>query len=312
MPSSYRPRTRLETAIALCVLGAVALGTVVLLRRPQLWLAWLQRQSPWPIPWATAVEHNNNQAPGHLPLPLVGANSKREKPSAINVPPPVIPPTLSPVTQTPQPKAASLDRPIVLFSDLSTTHWAYPIVSALAERNLVTGFPDGSFRPERSMTRAEFAAQLSRVFNLSPMQDAQLFHDVNAEHWATQDIQKAIQMEFLTGYPDQTFKPEQTISRIQVLTALANGLHLKSSSGSDPALSYYQDSEQIPDWAIRPLVAATEAGLVVNYPDLTQLNPNDQAQRVEVMTMIYRALVYMGHVEDLPSPYWVIPEPLPY
>jgi hypothetical protein len=186
------------------------------------------------------------------------------------------------------------------------------MASELASRDVVSGFLDGTFRPEQPMTRAEFASQLARAFDLSLSYDTQPFVDVTAENWAAKDIQSAIQMGFLSGYPDAKFFPDQTISRIQVLTALAKGLNLKSSSGSKAVLRYYQDYDQVPEWAVRSLVAATEAGLVVNHPDVNQLNPNRPASRAEVAAMLYRALVYIGHLEDITSPHWVQPEPVLY
>jgi hypothetical protein len=197
------------------------------------------------------------------------------------------------------------------FTDIAPDHWAWPLLADLAQRDLVAGFPDGAYRPAEPMTRAEFAAQLARLFDFpqdqSHLPEGQAYPDVPAGHWAYSSVQKSVQMGFLTGYPEGVFLPNQTVTRIHVIVALANGLMLRSSSGSAPVLALYSDQSQVPPWAIRQLVAATEAGLVVNYPDLNQLAPNKTATRAEVAAMLHRALVYTGQLQDVPFPYVVVP-----
>ncbi len=73
--------------------------------------------------------------------------------------------------------------------------------------------------------------------------------------------------------------------------ALASGLNLEIPSNPDENLSIYENKEAIPDWAKEKIAAATIAGLVVNYPDVKTLNPNQSATRAEVTAMFYQALV---------------------
>jgi hypothetical protein len=194
------------------------------------------------------------------------------------------------------------------FTDIDLNHWAWPMLADLAQRSLVSGFPDGSFRPTEPMTRAEFAAHLARLFDFPLSREllpAAALPDLGADHWAYASVAKSVQMGFLTVDPEGKFLPDQTVTRIQVIVALANGLMLKSSSGTAPVLAIYSDQDQVPPWARRQLVAATEAGLVVNYPDLGQLAPNQTATRAEVVTMLHRSLVYTGHLQEVPFAYVV-------
>lgn len=226
----------------------------------------------------------------------------------LTVPPLVLPQPLPPTQAWP-------DFPVVQakpnFTDLDGGHWAWPILADLARRDLVAGFPDSSFRPADYMTRAEFAAQIARLFDF-PKNRAQapgknLYGDLAPTHWAYGSVQKTAQMGFLSGYADGVFLPDQTVTRIQVMVALANGLRLKSSSGAATVLAPYRDHAQVPPWATRQLVAATEAGLVVNYPNLETLAPNQPASRAEVAAMLHRALVYTGNLQDVPFAYVVEP-----
>ncbi|MEA5448983.1 S-layer homology domain-containing protein [Leptolyngbya sp. CCNP1308] len=228
------------------------------------------------------------------------------KPPTLTVPPPVIPQPLPPQQAWP---AEAVVQAEPSFDDLNTSHWAWPLLADLAQRNLVSGFPDGTFRPGAAMTRAEFAAQLTHLFDFPPDRSLRPalvnYPDVKLDHWAYKSVQKTVSMGFLGGHPDGTFLPDQTVSRIQVIVALANGLTLKSSRAATEALAPYVDRDQVPIWAIRQLVAATDAGLVVNYPEINTLAPNRPASRAEVAAMLHRSLVYTGSLQTVPSPYIV-------
>jgi hypothetical protein len=282
------------------------LGVVVLIVGPQNLLGLLRPQAGFPSIQGTG----NGQGNAADQLPLMGQRRTRAMPTSIDVPPPVIPQTLAMDAQDKALQDTSPQRSP--FTDLPVSHWAYPMVTELLNHNLVTGFPDGSFRPDQPMSRAEFASQLARSFDLTFVRDVHPFKDVEAKSWAIHDIQKSVRMGFLSGYPEQKFLPEETIDRIQVIVALTQGLNLKSSSGSRALLRYYQDYDQVPDWAVKSLIAATEAGLVVNHPDLSRLTPNRPASRAEVAATLYRALVYIGHLENIESPHWVEPAPMAY
>ena len=83
-------------------------------------------------------------------------------PTSIDVPPPVIPQILAMDAQDEALQETSPQSSP--FTDLPVSHWAYAMVTELLSHNLVTGFPDGSFRPDQPMSRAEFASQLARSF----------------------------------------------------------------------------------------------------------------------------------------------------
>jgi hypothetical protein len=220
------------------------------------------------------------------------------------VPPPTLPQPLPPGEAWPELPPVKGQG----FTDVDFNYWAWPILADLAQRGLVSGFPDGSFRPTEPMTRAEFAAQLARLFDFPSNRDLLLaadLPDLGADHWAYPSVTQSVQMGFLTGDPEGGFLPDQTVTRIQVIVALANGLMLRSSSGPARVLAVYSDQDQVPPWAIRQLVAATEAGLVVNYPDRGQLAPNQTATRAEVAAMLHRALVYTGQLQEVPFAYVV-------
>ncbi|MBD2726780.1 DUF1565 domain-containing protein [Nostoc sp. FACHB-892] len=202
--------------------------------------------------------------------------------------------------------AATVDVPPggpVAFKDVPANYWAKAYIEALASQNIIAGFPDGSFKPNDPVTRAQFATIVTKALTPATKRAAIKFKDVPSNFWANAAIQSAYQSEFVSGYPDGTFKPQQEIPRVQALVALANGLGLTASNQN--VLSFYTDAAQIPNYAIAPVAAATARQLVVNYPTAKQLNPNREATRAEVAAFVYQALVNAGRAQPIPSSYLV-------
>lgn len=181
--------------------------------------------------------------------------------------------------------------------------WAQPYIQALAAQNIIAGFPDGTFRPNEPVTRAQFAAIVSKAFSPKPQRQAVDFKDVSRNFWGYQAIQTAYRGGFVAGYPGGLFQPQQQIPRVQALVSLANGLNLSTKNPN--AISVYTDAAQIPNYASGPVAAATQQNLVVNYPTPNQLNPNREATRAEVAAFVYQALVNAGRVKPIASPYLV-------
>ncbi|WP_242065565.1 DUF1565 domain-containing protein [Trichocoleus sp. FACHB-262] len=183
-------------------------------------------------------------------------------------------------------------------------HWAQAFIEALAARNIISGFPDGTYRPSTPVTRAQFAAIINKAFTPSAQRSSINFVDVGQSFWGYQAIQTAYRGGFLAGYPGGVFLPDQQIPRVQVLVSLANGLGYSATNTS--ALNrYYTDAAQIPSYAIAPVTAATQRSIVINYPTLNQLSPNREATRAEVAAFVYQALVNAGKVDPITSPYVV-------
>jgi S-layer homology domain len=197
----------------------------------------------------------------------------------------------------------------VSFSDVSSTYWAANFIQELASRDIIKGFPDGSFRPNDPVTRAQFAAMVRKAFKASDVRSAVSFVDVPSNYWAAQAIQEAYTTGFLAGYPGNVFRPNENIPRAQVLVSLANGLNYSSTTTT--ALEVYNDAADIPNYARPSITAATERRIVVNYPDVKFLNPNQVATRADVAAFIYQALASTGQVAAMSSPYIVGQVPTP-
>jgi S-layer homology domain len=212
----------------------------------------------------------------------------------------VAPASPGPADVTPSPDAA------VAFPDVPSDYWAYPFITELSERGILAGTEDGTFQPDQPLTRAEYAALLQKLNN--PERVSSLaFNDIPANYWAAPAIDEAIKTGFMRGYPGNVFQPTQRIPRHQVLISLVNGYGLSNPTNPEPIVQKYSDRAEIPNYSVQSVAAATEAGLVVNYPNLNQLEPTRPITRAEVAAIVYQALVATDQAEPIQSQYIVQP-----
>lgn len=188
------------------------------------------------------------------------------------------------------------------FTDVSLNYWARPYIEQLAQRNIIAGFPNGTFKPTEPVTRAQFAAILRQAFDQSRTREYRSFSDVSSDSWAVPAIKEAYETGFMSGYANGQFRPEQKIPRVQALVSIASGLRLRPDDRSvNASLNQYLDAAQIPEYARPGVAAATQNSIVVNYPNLKYLNPNEVTTRADVAAFIYQALVDQGTLSPLAS-----------
>ncbi len=190
------------------------------------------------------------------------------------------------------------------FSDIQGS-WAQSCITELSQRGIISGYPDGTFRPNAAVTRAEFAALVGKAFpNANRIRSATQFVDVSSNSWAYSAVSFASQTGFLSGYPGGVFNPSQNIPRAQVLVSLTSGLGYAPTQPVQATLASFSDASSIPGYAQTGIAAATEKRLVVNYPNVQYLNPNQFASRAEVSAFLCQALAGTGQIASaIPAQY---------
>jgi hypothetical protein len=173
-------------------------------------------------------------------------------------------------------------------------HWARPFIEALAQENLINGFSDGTFRPDQPVTRAQFAAMIQQVFDENNVQLPREFDRTAVDYWTSRDFGN-------NRSSNRQLRLSDPLSRAQVLVALANGLRLSPRGSVENTLSFYSDASRIASYAQEGIAAATQEGIVVNYPDVAYLNPTKSATRADVAAFIYQALVSEGVLTPISS-----------
>lgn len=195
------------------------------------------------------------------------------------------------------------------FSD-TQSYWGKNCVAQLGERKLITGYPDGSFRPEATVTRAEAAVLMLNAFPDAPVKrNATIYKDVPGNYWAAKAISTASQKGFFSGYPGGIFQPNQPIPRAQIIGVIAGAKNYSPVSNPQQTLQqYFDDARQIPNYAQQAIAQAAINSIVVNYPQVKQLKPQQTATRGEVAALICRALniytvppQYIAGVEVFPQ-----------
>jgi hypothetical protein len=193
-----------------------------------------------------------------------------------------------------------------VFTDVQSSHWYNNAVSVMSRMQILNGYPDGTFKPDNSITRGELAAiaaRFARVTRITPINDL-TFSDVSG-HWAERDIQFAASVGWVNGYPDGTFRPDQPITRAEFMTLANRMLERVPETIQDiltDEMKQWVDNAETTRWyyiAVQEASNSHEAeykedkivpGLDFEYEFWTEMMPNrDWAQLEKTWSTAYSA-----------------------
>ncbi|NMB40528.1 MAG: S-layer homology domain-containing protein, partial [Firmicutes bacterium] len=175
-------------------------------------------------------------------------------------------------------------------------HWAQGTIQELVGEGIIAGYPDGTFRPNNKITRAEFATLIVKAFHLKAG-PGKVFVDT-AEHWAKDDIKTANHHGIIKGYSDNHFGPDDPITREQMATMITNVTKVDTRENGKT----FTDSAQIADWAKEFVDKAAATGLIAGYPDGT-FKPKAHATRAEAATVLDRGRKLFIDIEEIVTTY---------
>lgn len=175
-----------------------------------------------------------------------------------------------------------------MFSDIAG-HWAQEIIENLSERNIIDGFEDGSFRPDTSVTRAQFCKMIVTALNLSNSENVTGFNDVNESDWYAQYVYAASENGIVNG-SDGYFMPNDEITRQDAAIMIFRAL--KSRGRNVFGSKLFDDTDSIADYA-KDAVSALAASGIINGSD-GKFNPLNTTTRAEAATMLYNLFEYLG------------------
>ncbi len=165
-------------------------------------------------------------------------------------------------------------------------HWAQSQVQSLIDRGVVAGYPDNTFRPNNTITRAEFFTMTNRAFSYSATAPIN-YTDVPSDAWFVTEIAKAKAAGYIAGYEDGTMRPNAEISRQEVAAILA--VIMKLDSSDESALSAFTDGAAIPAWSRGYIAAMVKAGYIAGYPDKS-FKAQNAISRAESTVILARTL----------------------
>jgi hypothetical protein len=173
------------------------------------------------------------------------------------------------------------------FND-TQNHWARANIQKLVSRKILNGYSDGTFQPDRNISRAEFAAVLVRAMNYTLSQDTQLkFTDKDIiPSWAQSYVDAAVKAGIISGYQDGSFRADANISRAEMAVMVMRALKINI----DPRTTLsFTDTANIPDWALPYVQEAVKLKIISGNPD-NRFLPDNNATRAEAATMIVKML----------------------
>lgn len=171
-----------------------------------------------------------------------------------------------------------------------------------SHKAFISGYTDGLFKPDASITRAEMAAIAAKALDKELKATSVSFTDVPADHWAKDVIDRVTKMGLMEGYPDGSFKPEQTITRAEMASLVARVNNASAGNGAS-----FSDVDG--HWAQKAIERAKAANIINGYEDGT-FRPEAKLTRAEAVTMISK-LLGRGPLNgaaskwtDVPSSHW--------
>lgn len=160
-------------------------------------------------------------------------------------------------------------------------HWAQDEIDYLLSKEIVSGYPDGTFKPDKPITRAEFVKIINKIIGNKGKSHVS-FKDINENDWFYDEVAKATKSGYVQGYGDNTFRPNNPITRQEAAKILATAFRLEDdnlNSGS------FVDQKEISDWAREYVLLLKNKGYVSGYAD-GSFRPNAPITRAESVKMI--------------------------
>ncbi|NMI06915.1 hypothetical protein HF638_23275, partial [Paenibacillus sp. SZ31] len=178
-------------------------------------------------------------------------------------------------------------KPTINFDDISA-HWAKASIKQAVSSGIATGYQDGTFKPDKTVTRAEFAVMLMNALKTQGAGAALTFTDTaKIGSWAQKAVAQAVQAGIINGYEDGTFRPAGEITRAEMATMIAGALG-KYSEANATATSFADDKD-IPAWAKAAIAYVKQASIVQGKGD-NKFAPGDYATRAEAVTVLLNML----------------------
>lgn len=164
-------------------------------------------------------------------------------------------------------------------------HWAEKVITQWQEKGLISGYEDGTFKPDNSVTRAEFVIMLNKALGFAEKGNV-TFSDVSANAWYYDAVAVAVEAGYCAGYEDGTFKPNATITRAEAAVMIAKAKELTANT---EAADKFADVSNIPVWAKGFIGAVSVAGFMTGRPDGT-FDASNTITRAEAVSSLNRAM----------------------
>lgn len=178
-----------------------------------------------------------------------------------------------------------------IFRDVPSTYWAAQSIATMTQQNLISGYSDGTFRPDKPLTREEAASLFSKLINEpSAVMISSTFSDITSDRWSALAIEAVARKNIISGYGDNTYRPEQFMSRQEFAVVADNYLHYLGYETQDPTILdtiSYSDQKFVASWA-QDAVRELASLHFLHYNPRNLFNPEKYITRAEATEITYR------------------------
>ena len=184
------------------------------------------------------------------------------------------------------------------YPDVFDSYWASSDINRLTEQCVLEGYPDGFFKPNRRVSRAEMATMVVKGYNIDATSNATslTFKDVPSNHWAHDYISKGVAEDMIAGKTADIFAPNDDITRTEALIIMSKGINCPmDETKAEEILSKYKDGGKVPCWAKEHVAKAIENGALKNERNQDYIRPNDKTTRAEASAMLQNMRIAGGY-----------------
>lgn len=188
--------------------------------------------------------------------------------------------------------------PAFAYPDVNSDHWAAKQIEVLTEKGVIVGYPDGTFKPDDNVSRAEFASMAIKALGQEHTTVAQpvKFTDIEPGFWAYDSIQKALYFDLISCPPQgETFRPDDTVTRAESISVAVNALtteQISDMKAKEVLSKKFADTNEVPEWFLIPAGKAEILNMLVTIPskDKAKIEANRPATRAEVSAILYEMM----------------------
>lgn len=164
-------------------------------------------------------------------------------------------------------------------------HWASDVIDELSNKKIINGYSDGTFKPDNSVTRAEFIAIVNRMLGLTT-ESSKYIPDISRQDWFYSDIRKAVEAGILKGNEEGYVRPNDTITREEAVVILARAFKVTQAPSTGIK---FEDRSEVSDWARESVYTFVKYGYINGYYG-NLIKPKENVKRAEVLTIIKRII----------------------
>ena len=182
------------------------------------------------------------------------------------------------------------------YTDMDESHWCYQSVKFLTEIGVLVGYPDGTYKPDIPVSRAEFSSMAIKALGQEHSTVSQDIHfsDIQPDFWGYNIIQKAVYFDLIPDSKNERFRPYDPVSRAEAISIAVNALttsQISEQKAQSIISKSFDDYTQMPAWFLMAAAKAQLLDLVVVSPGHEgKLEPNMPANRAEVAALLYKMM----------------------